>query len=35
MEYNVYCDENCHLISNNSQYMLIDAVYYPKIKTKK
>ena len=35
MEYNVYCDESCHLISNNSQYMLIGAVYCPKFKIKK
>lgn len=35
MEYNVYCDESCHLISNNSQYMLIGAVYCPKYKIKK
>lgn len=35
MEYNVYCDESCHLQSNNSKYMLIGAVYCPKTKTKK
>ena len=35
MEYNVYCDESCHLVSNNSKYMLIGAVYCPKIKVKK
>lgn len=35
MEYNVYCDESCHLISNDSKYMLIGAVYCPKIKVKK
>lgn len=34
MEYNVYCDESCHLITNNSQYMLIGAVYCPKFKIK-
>ena len=35
MEYNVYCDESCHLQSNNSKYMLIGAVYCPKSKVKK
>lgn len=35
MEYNVYCDESCHLESNNSKYMLIGAVYCPKFKVKK
>lgn len=35
MEYNIYCDESCHLISNDSKYMLIGAVYCPKIKVKK
>ena len=35
MEYNVYCDESCHLISNDSKYMLIGAVYCPKNKIKK
>lgn len=35
MEYNVYCDESCHLVSNNSKYMLIGAVYCPKYKVKK
>lgn len=35
MEFNVYCDESCHLASNNSNYMLIGAVYCPKIKVKK
>ena len=35
MEYNVYCDESCHLKSNNSKYMLIGAVYCPKFKVKK
>ena len=35
MEYNIYCDESCHLKSNNSKYMLIGAVYCPKIKVKK
>jgi hypothetical protein len=35
MEYNVYCDESCHLISNDSKYMLIGAVYCPKYKVKK
>lgn len=35
MEYNVYCDESCHLDSNNSKYMLIGAVYCPKVKVKK
>lgn len=35
MEYNVYCDESCHLVNNNSNYMLIGAVYCPKYKVKK
>lgn len=35
MEYNVYCDESCHLVSNDSNYMLIGAVYCPKNKVKK
>jgi len=35
MEYNVYCDESCHLVSNESNYMLIGAVYCPKYKVKK
>ena len=35
MEYNVYCDESCHLVSNDSKYMLIGAVYCPKNKIKK
>ena len=35
MEYNVYCDESCHLASNDSKYMLIGAVYCLKHKVKK
>ncbi len=35
MEYNIYCDESCHLSSNNSKYMLIGAIYCPKFKVKK
>lgn len=35
MEYNVYCDESCHLVSNDSKYMLIGAVYCQKHKVKK
>ena len=35
MEYNVYCDESCHLNGNDSKYMLIGAIYCPKFKTKK
>ena len=35
MEYNIYCDESCHLVSNESKYMLIGAVYCPKYKVKK
>lgn len=35
MEYNVYCDESCHLKTNISQHMLIGAVYCPKNKVKK
>ena len=32
--FNIYCDESCHLKSNNSKYMLIGAIYCPKIKVK-
>ena len=35
MEYNIYCDESCHIKSNNSNYMLIGATYCPKTKIKK
>ena len=35
MEYNVYCDESCHLVSNDSKYMLIGAIYCSKYKVKK
>ena len=35
MEYNVYCYESCHLVSNDNKYMLIGAVYCPKNKVKK
>ncbi|HIT12425.1 MAG TPA: DUF3800 domain-containing protein [Candidatus Pelethosoma merdigallinarum] len=35
MEYNIYCDESCHLSSNKSDYMLIGALYCPKIKVQK
>lgn len=35
MEYNIYCDESCHLKSNDSKFMLIGAVYCPKNKVKK
>lgn len=35
MEYNIYCDESCHLKSNNSNFMLIGAVYCPKYKVRK
>lgn len=35
MEYNVYCDESCHLKSNDSKYMLIGALYCQKNKVKK
>jgi len=35
VEYNVYCDESCHLKSNDSKYMLIGAIYCPKFKVKK
>ena len=34
MEYSVYCDESCHLESNDSKYMLIGAIYCPKEKVK-
>lgn len=29
-EYNVYCDESCHLLNNDSQYMVLGAVWCPK-----
>ncbi len=35
MEYNIYCDESCHLKSNDGKHMLIGAVYCPKSKVKK
>lgn len=35
MEYNLYCDESCHLSTNKSKYMLIGAIYCPKNKVKK
>ena len=35
LEYNVYCDESCHLKSNDTKYMLIGAVYCPRGKTHK
>lgn len=34
MEYNVYCDESCHLSSNDSNYMIIGAIFCPKDKVK-
>ncbi len=33
-EYNVYCDESCHLQNDNCQYMLIGCVYCKKSKIK-
>ena len=35
MEYNIYCDESCHLESNKTQHMLIGAIYCPKEKIHK
>lgn len=35
MEYNIYCDESCHLKSKDGKHMLIGAVYCPKTKVKK
>lgn len=35
MEFNVYCDESCHLQSNDSNYMVLGAVYCSKDKIKK
>ncbi len=35
MEYNIYCDESCHLKSNDSNIMLIGAIYCPTSKVKK
>lgn len=34
MEYNVYCDESCHLENDNTNVMAIGAVYCPKDKIK-
>ena len=34
MEYNIYCDESCHLEHDNSNVMAIGAVYCPKDKSK-
>lgn len=34
MEYNVYCDESSHLISNDNKYMILGAVYCPKNKVR-
>ena len=35
VEYNVYCDESCHLEHDNSNVMVIGAVYCPKKMEKK
>ena len=35
VEYNVYCDESCHLEHDNSNVMVIGAVYCPKKMVKK
>mgnify|MGYP002548270524 CR=1 FL=1 len=36
MEYNVYCDESCHLyMKSNGDYMVVGAIYCPKSKVKK
>lgn len=34
IEYNVYCDETCHLEHDNHKYMIIGAVYCPKDKVR-
>lgn len=34
MEYNVYCDESCHLEHSNDNVMVLGAVYCPKEKKK-
>ncbi len=34
MEYNVYCDESCHLENDDSSYMVLGAVYCSKDKIK-
>ena len=35
MEYNVYCDESCHLpVKSNGDYMTIGAIYCPKNRVK-
>ena len=34
MEYNVYCDESCHLENDKSDVMTIGAVYCPKGKSR-
>jgi len=30
MEYNVYCDESCHLLNDKKNFMVLGAVYCPK-----
>ncbi|HBY21610.1 MAG: hypothetical protein A2Y24_07535 [Clostridiales bacterium GWE2_32_10] len=34
MEYNIYCDESCHLENDKNRYMVIGCVYCPKNKVK-
>ena len=35
MEYNIYCDESCHLENDNSKVMVLGAVWCPKEKKRK
>lgn len=34
MEYNIYCDESCHLLQDGKAYMVIGCTWCPKYKTK-
>ncbi len=34
MKYNVYCDESCHLKQDNSNVMILGAMYCPTDKKK-
>ncbi len=34
MEYNIYCDESCHLENDNSKVMVLGAIWCPKEKRK-
>lgn len=34
MEYNIYCDESCHLLNDNINDMVLGAVWCPKERVK-